>query len=172
MDELLRLTELSVVLELVVVLWFTLTPTASILLTAGSLGFKAICGGTVMLTRVRKLLLWAELLVDLWCTSTTIASILLTAGLLGLSVMCGAVDELRVVSKLAMMVECGLWPGASILLTAGLGTAKETAMGTVTRLYASRLAMFIRMPRKQQVEPKSMQGSSCEPWQQAMRLIS
>ena len=59
--------------------------------------------------------------------------------------MRGAANELETVSELVMVVECGLWPGASILLTAGLGTAKETAARTATKLQASDLDMALRM---------------------------
>lgn len=62
------------------------------------------------------------------------ASILLTAGSLAFRVMCGAFDELIASSELMMVVECDLWPGASILLTAGFGAANETAASTITRL--------------------------------------
>ena len=57
----------------------------------------------------------------------------LTAGSLGLRVIRGAIDELEAISKL-MLVECGLWTGASILLTAGLGAANETAASVVIKL--------------------------------------
>ena len=71
--------------------------------------------------------------MGLWCTLTPTASILFTAGSLGLRVIRAAVDKLGVVSGL-VMVECGLWPGASILLTAGLGAANETAASTAIEL--------------------------------------